>query len=176
MNPEAAELYRLIKRFRLDWRRPKKLKYVLKRLERNQVQPWQARRWIKKIQPWIKQQQECFNPFPAAPDQDELGQFDSEVGELIENPGVRVGIRILDRPRNVLIAGRTGAGKSNLLRKIVHDLDALIRKLGKKMSVLICDFKGDFYDIIKIIVQHLDDLENRSTRLAARWGKRCGHL
>ena len=127
MNREASELYRLIKRYRLDWRHPKELKFVLKRLERGRLQPWQAQRWIRKIQPWIKEQEKCFNPFPPAPDQEELGQFDIEIGELVENPGVRVGVRLLDRPRHVLVAGSTGAGKSNILRILVNGLDTLNR-------------------------------------------------
>jgi len=147
MNREAQQLYRSIKRYRLDWRYPKKLRAILKKIERGRLQSYQARTWLRRIRPWVEEQEKCFNPFPPAPSQEELGQFDIEVGELIENPGVRVGVRILDGPRHMLVTGGTGSGKSNILRRIVNGLDSLIREQGKRISVLIFDFKGDFVDV-----------------------------
>jgi hypothetical protein len=127
MSQETTTLYTLITRYRLHWRHPKELGPVLRKIEKDRLRPDQARRWLKKIKPWVEEQQRCFNPFPPAPDQEELGRFDIEVGHLTENPGVRVGVRLLDRPRHLIAAGGTGSGKSNLLRRLIVGLDAINR-------------------------------------------------
>lgn len=125
---DVTKLYQLIKRYHLDWRYPEKLTRVVKRIEKGHMRPEQAKRWLRKIQPWIEEQERCFNPFPPAPKQEELGRIDIEVGRLIENPDVRVGIKILDRAgRSVIAAGCTGSGKSNLIRKLIYGIDALNR-------------------------------------------------
>ena len=127
MNDTPAQLYRLIKQYHLDWRHPKELKRVVRRIEKGRMQPHQVKRWMKKIKPWIEQQEKCFNPFPPAPSKEELGRIDIEVGHLTENPDVRTGIKILDRPRSVIVAGVTGSGKSNLIRKLIYGIDQLNR-------------------------------------------------
>ena len=131
MSAEAEKLFYLIKRYRLDWRHPRELRHVMRKLERGTLGQWQARIWLRRIQPWVKEQELCFNPFPPAPNQEELGHFDVEFGELIENPGVRVGIRLLDGARHAIVAGYTGSGKSNLLRRLVDGLDAINRSNGR---------------------------------------------
>ena len=130
MSYEVNTLYRLIKKYRLDCRHPRELDRVVKRIEDGRMRPQQAKRWLKKIRPWIRQQEMCFNPFGPAPDQETLGTFDIELGELVENPGVRVGLR-LDRPRHLMVAGATGAGKSNVLRKLIDGIDAINRDSGR---------------------------------------------
>ena len=128
MNEEINQLYLLIKRFRLDWRHPEELSRVVRRIERGLMRPQQARRWLKKIGPWIEQQRRCFNPFPPAPDQEELGQFDVELGELVENPGVRIGVRLIQQAgRHLLISGLTGSGKSTILRRLIDGIDTINR-------------------------------------------------
>ena len=67
MNRDSAELHRLVKRYRLDWRHPKELDPIMKMIERNRLRPRLAQIWIRKIQPWIEEQEKCFNPLPAAP-------------------------------------------------------------------------------------------------------------
>ena len=125
---DVATLYKLIKQYRLDWRHPKELKRVVKRIEKGRMQQHQVKRWHKKIQRWIEEQEICFNPLPPAPEQEELGRIDIEVGHLTENPDVRAGIKILDRAgRSVIITGVTGSGKSNLIRKLIYGIDELNR-------------------------------------------------
>jgi len=87
-------------------------------------------------QTWVEEQKRCFNPFSPAPSQEELGHFDIELGELIENPGVRVGIRIFlkEGPKHVLVAGTTGSGKSNILRRLINGFDAINRAGGRISS------------------------------------------
>jgi type IV secretory pathway ATPase VirB11/archaellum biosynthesis ATPase len=115
-------------KYRLHWRHPE-LQKVLRRIDKGRLQPYQVKRWMKKIQPWIEEQERCFNPFGPAPQtQDELGRIDIEVGHLIENPQVRVGIKILDdKGKSVIAAGATSSGKSNFIRKIIYGIDALNR-------------------------------------------------
>lgn len=126
MNPDAAKLAQLITRYRLHWRHPE-LKRLLRRIERDRLTQHQAKRQLRRIKDDIEAQELCFNPFPPAPDQEELGEFDIELGTLTENPASRAGLRILDQPRHVLVAGTTGSGKSNVLRKLVNGLDAINR-------------------------------------------------
>lgn len=130
MNPQSVQLYELIKHHRLNWRHPE-LERIVRKIERDKMRPQEAKRWLRKIRPWVEQQERCFNPFPPAPSQEELGHFDIEVGELTEKPGVRVGVRVLDRPRHVVAAGFTGTGKSNLLRKIIDGLNTINRGGGR---------------------------------------------
>jgi hypothetical protein len=119
---DVAKLYQLIMQWRLHWRYPQELNRIVKKIERGRMRPQQAKRWLRKIRPWVEQQQRCFNPFGPAPDQETLGEFMVEFGELIERPGTRAGIR--SNPRHLLVAGVTGSGKSNLLRRIIDGLDA----------------------------------------------------
>jgi hypothetical protein len=102
----------------------------MRKIEQGRLHPEDVKRWLRRIKPWIEEQQRRFNPLPPVPDQEDVGQFDVELGELVENPGVRVGVRILSGPRHLIVAGQTGAGKSNVLRRLVHGLDALNRHGG----------------------------------------------
>jgi type IV secretory pathway ATPase VirB11/archaellum biosynthesis ATPase len=132
MDPYSAQLYREIKRHRLHWRYPKKFGRILRRIEKGRLSPSQAQRWLRKIKPWIEEDEKCPNPFPPAPDQQTLGDFDIEIGSLKErSDNVRVGVRIMDRPRHVLVAGTTGAGKTNILRRIFIGLNTINRNDGR---------------------------------------------
>jgi hypothetical protein len=66
------------------------------------------------------------------------GPPDIEIGTLVDAPDVRFGIRYLDRPRAILIAGSAGSGKTNLCLNIIektHELGQ--REPAKRISVLI---------------------------------------
>jgi len=77
----------------------------------------------------VEQQERTPNLLPKAPaTQEEIGMFDIEIGELVEQSGVRVGVRLLDRPRHLIAAGATGSGKSTLLRVLINGIDRLNRK------------------------------------------------
>ena len=130
MSEEQTQLLGLIKQYNLDARHPVEVRRLMRKIERDQVTPFDVRRWLRKIKPWIEEQQKRFNPLPPPPSQEDLGEFDIEIGELIENPGVRVGIRVVSGPRHLIVAGVTGAGKSNILRRIIDGLDALNRHGG----------------------------------------------
>jgi len=132
MDQYSSQLYRLIKQYRLDWRHPKELERVVRRIEKGRLRPERAKRWLNRIRPWVEQQQKCFNPFPPAPDQEMLGHFDIEIGRLKESSDiVHAGLRIMDRPRHVLVSGTTGSGKTNVLRRIIIGLDSINRNAGQ---------------------------------------------
>ena len=88
---DVTKLYKLIKQYRLDWRHPE-LARVMRRIEKGRLRPEQAKRWLKKIKPWVEEQERCFNPLRPAPEQPQLGSMDIELGELIEREGVRYGL------------------------------------------------------------------------------------
>lgn len=121
----VQKLLRLIHAYHLDDRHPDELASVLFMAEHGLLTDDQARAWLLRIQPWIDELERKPNLLPRAPDADELGTFDIEIGELVERPGTRVGIRLLDRPRHFLVSGATGSGKTNILRIIIHGIDRL---------------------------------------------------
>ena len=134
MNPDVAQLYQLIKRYRLDFRHPKQLSRVVSRIESGKMRSNEARRWLRKsiFRKWIKEQQRRFNPFPPAPNKDEIGNFDIETGELVEQPEVRVGIKIINSPgKHILECGQTGSGKSTVIRRIIDGIDSINRNAGR---------------------------------------------
>ena len=89
MNQQVIQLYELIKRYRLDWRRPERLKRIVKKIEQGKMRPQEAKRWLRTIRPWVEEQQRCFNPLHPAPSQAELGHFDVELGHLKEAPNTQ---------------------------------------------------------------------------------------
>ncbi|HDY68194.1 MAG TPA: hypothetical protein ENH85_10415 [Candidatus Scalindua sp.] len=125
-DQEINLLYKDIKQWLLHWRHPE-LQRVLDRIEKGRMRPQQAKRWRKKIKPWREAQEKCLNPFGPPPgSQEELGRIDVEVGHLVENPDIRIGIKILDQKgKSVIAAGATGSGKSNLIRRLIYGIDAL---------------------------------------------------
>ena len=131
MDADTSRLYRLIKDWKLEWRYPG-LQKVVKKIEKGRMRPQQSRRLLKRIAPWVEEQRKCLNPFPPAPDQQMLGKFDIEIGKLKERSDtVRAGLRISDRPRHVLVAGETGSGKTNVLRRIILGLNSINRNTGR---------------------------------------------
>ena len=96
--------------------------------ERDQINETQAKMHHRRLQPDIDKQKRCFNPLAKAPNQEELGEFDIEVGTVKETGG-RVGIRFMDRPRHLIACGATGAGKTNLLMVVIHGIDRIKKDL-----------------------------------------------
>ena len=87
------------------------------------------------------------------PTVDELGNPDIDLGNLIELEQQRFGIKFLDRPRNCLILGGAGSGKTVCTRNICINVDKLNQK-QKGNPTLLCiidqksDYAGDFKDNI----------------------------
>jgi len=128
MTPLGNQFIRLVKEFRLDDRDPNIRKKV-RMIEMGLLSDSMIKILINRIQPLIERQKLCFNPLPKAPTKEELGKFDIEFGELIENPGVRVGSNETKKVSHSITASVTGGGKSNLLRKKICELSKLKRNL-----------------------------------------------
>jgi hypothetical protein len=157
MGKLAAILLKLILLYRLDeplpfpvddpmlhWTRLRSLRFMI---EQNVFPEDLAAFYLQKLRPLADRCKQFPNPLARPPDESELGRFDIELGELAQNPGVRVGMRLNDRPRHLLASGATGMGKSSLLRSIVNRIDALNRASEKPISVLVIDTKSDFVDV-----------------------------
>jgi len=74
------------------------------------------------------------------------GKADIEFLTLMESEaGDRYGSRFLDRPRHHILAGATGSGKTNALRKLIIETATLRGVSGKPISIVIFDRKGGDY-------------------------------
>ena len=125
MGPNASQLRQIIMKYRLD-NRSRQIEALLKKLERGRINESAAAIYLRKIETLVERQKIVFNPLPRAPRIEELAPYDIELGELIENPDVRVGLRT-DHPRHISISGQTGTGKSTLLRRIIYEFDRLTK-------------------------------------------------
>ena len=58
------------------------------------------------------------------------GPADLEFLTLVESgEGLRYGLKLLDRPRHVIVVGATGAGKTTVIRNIILKIDAHNRQV-----------------------------------------------
>jgi len=60
------------------------------------------------------------------------GRPDVEIGTLTEDDQLRFGIKLLDRPRQVLAAGATGSGKTTFFRTLIFGVNDLNEKRTKQ--------------------------------------------
>lgn len=137
------KLRRVLGAYPLVDRHPEELEHVVFMLEQGAITDHEAMAYLLMAQDWIDELERRPNLLPMAPDEHELGAFDIELGELIERPGVPAGIRLLDKPRHVMISAATGAGKSCLIKSIIHGINRLNRTGPHFISILGFDFKGD---------------------------------
>ncbi|MFC1635084.1 hypothetical protein ACFL5Z_09600 [Planctomycetota bacterium] len=145
---DVSKLYELIKRYRLDWRHPKELKRVVKRIEKGRMRPEQAKRRLKKIRPLIEQQIREGNYLPMPPTMEDL-QLDEEpfeivLGNLVERPEVPFGLSISTGVHHIIICGKPSAGKSVTLKvyfKKVHDFGLIHPEY--KTTFVFFDYKND---------------------------------
>lgn len=141
----VAQLLATIREYGLDrWGDVEQTAFMA---EQGMLSEGMAKAELFRIEPRIEQQKRCPNRLKKPPEPAELGSYDVELGELVEQPGVRVGLRVSDRPRHLLVAGATGAGKSVNLRRTIAGLDAHGRSHGCPRTILVLDMKGDFVDI-----------------------------
>lgn len=142
------QLLQVIEAYRLEDRHPDEIEPIVLAAQHGMLSDSMAKAYLVMIEPWVDAQKRCWNGLSRAPNQEELGEYDIPLGELIERPGVRAGVRILDnRPRHILVSGATNSGKSALLRRLVIATEKLYSQLGKPINILVLDLKGDFVDI-----------------------------
>jgi len=148
MSDELTQLCNLITRYRLDWRHPQELRRILKKIERNRLGPAQARRWLKRVQPWVERQIVESNYLPKAPMPEELGldedPVDLPIGHAVEQPSVPLGVRVRRSVPHLLIVGKSGAGKSVTFRQHFREIDEYNRRRpDSKILCIIFDVKHD---------------------------------
>lgn len=71
------------------------------------------------------------------------GKADIPIGQAIEND-LEIGLRITDRPRNILLTAGAGSGKTVLCRRICLETDRLNQSQKKPTCLVIFDLKSDF--------------------------------
>jgi hypothetical protein len=148
MSDELTQLCNLITRYHLDWRHPQELRRLLKKIERGRLGPAQARRWLKKVQPWVERQIIEGNYLPKAPTAEELGldedPVDLPLGHAVEQPDVALGVQVRKGVHHVLIVGKSGAGKSVTFRQYFKNIDAFNHCHPElKILCVIFDLKHD---------------------------------
>lgn len=152
MSETISKLVRDIERYRLGARHPI-LATAWRLAQQGCLLESSARAYSKMLPQLIQEQIEKPNMLPRAPTQEELwadGPPDVQLGRLAENPEVRWGGRMLDRPRHGVVAGMTSAGKTTLLRQLVCAVDQLGKRTGKPVSIIVQDRKGgDFADLVE---------------------------
>ena len=82
------------------------------------------------------------------PEEEELyadGPPDITLGTLQDDHNLRFGLRLLDRPRSVILAGDVGSGKSTAIRRIILEADALGQARGRPISIIVFDRKSSEY-------------------------------
>ena len=148
------ELLRTIETYRLEDRHPDDIEPILLAAQHGMLSDAMAQAYLVEIEPWVEAQKRCWNGLTRAPDQEELGEYDVPLGDLIERPGVRAGVRLIGSPRHILVNGATHSGKSTFLRRLVMATDALYSQLAKPINILVLDLKGDFVDIPDRLGKH----------------------
>jgi len=152
MDQSSSQLYRLIKQYCLDFRHPDELARIIRKLERDRCRPQQAKRWLKKIRPWIEQQIREGNYLPMPPGIDDL-TLDKEpieivLGNLVERPEVPFGLSISTGVHHIVIVGKPGSGKTVTLKAYIKGV--LDSSLTEKPVFIVADSKKDFINPEKI--------------------------
>jgi len=151
MGRYTNELINIIKRYRLDFRSTR-WKQHLFMAENGLYSESVCKMLLYQARHDAKEVEDKGNFLWRPPDESELyaeGIPDIELGTLIEaDPLLRCGIRFKDRPRNLLVIGGAGGGKSVLCRKICVEVDLLnyLHPNKKPTFLIIIDPKPDYLD------------------------------
>jgi hypothetical protein len=145
-----SELVSKIKRYRIEDRDPY-WKDIRLLAERQTLSEQTCRGLLFQLELLVQDQEDFPNLLHRIPDEDELyadGKPDIEIGHLVENTRLRFGLRLRDRPRNVIVAGAAGSGKTVTLRNICFKVHAYNqRHPEKRITVIVLDPKQDFTDL-----------------------------
>ncbi len=149
MSTYRIELIQKLERYRVD-RYPywEQIKFMA---ERNMLSEQSCKVLLYQLEPLIQQQKDFPNLLHRIPDEKELnadGKPDIVLGHLVEDPTIEFGLRLSDRPRNIVIAGAAGSGKTVTLRNIcfkVHEYNKAHPE--KRITLIVIDPKQDFTDL-----------------------------
>jgi DNA helicase HerA-like ATPase len=138
----ALQLKRLIDEHNLQ--RAPWVARVLAAIEHGMISDAMARNLLHAIEPLVRDALDHPNFLHPAPEHSELypsAPPDIEIGHLVDRPDVRFGLRLADRPRSILIAGNSGAGKTTVARNIILQTDSI------GTTVIVFDRKQDYIDL-----------------------------
>jgi len=145
-----SELIRIIRRYRLDFRANEWRGHLLM-AEQDLLSENTCKMLLPRARAKADEIEDEGNFLWRPPDEDELcteGRPDIELGSLVEGDQQRFGIRFKDRPRNLLVLGGSGGGKSVLCRGICVKADVLNQHCPDRMTLLIIiDPKPDYLDM-----------------------------
>jgi len=150
MTQYRAALVNIIRRYRLDFRSKEWKGHLI--FAEHGLLPENTCKMLLPLARAMADQIEDEGDFSwRYPEEDELyaeGKPDIELGNLLEGDLLRFGIRFKDRPRNVLVLGGAGGGKSVLCRGICLKVDQLNQRYPDKPTLLIIiDPKPDYLDL-----------------------------
>ena len=94
-----------------------------------------AKAILIQLQEVIEHYKDFPNRLHRTPTEEQLyvkGRPDVEIGTLTEDEQLRFGIKLLNRPRQVLAAGATGSGKTTLFRTLIFGVNDLNEKRTKQ--------------------------------------------
>ncbi len=144
---QARQLWRVITDLNLDARHSELADYKLL-IEQGLLEDDIAQDIMLQIDPLIRHAQDHPNPLKRPPSQEELYGDESpclELGSILDASEIRFGLRIRDRPRNVLIAGNAGSGKTTTMYNIVEGVRAFnLANPNRFVSLVIKDTKLDY--------------------------------
>ncbi|MCB9851904.1 MAG: type IV secretion system DNA-binding domain-containing protein [Phycisphaerales bacterium] len=134
----------------LDHRVPQLVASIKHKALSGRLTETRAKFHIRRLQKLVDQQIDFPNYLHRAPSSDQLhayGDPDIELGSLVEAPDVRFGPRISGGVQHVFCSGCTGSGKTVMLRSLIAGVEAQSQQTGRRVSIIVFDFKGgDFSD------------------------------
>lgn len=146
-NHSLRQLHSAITELNLDAQHPE-LADIRFQIENHLIDEQLAQDLLLAYDPEIRHAMDHPNPLRRPPTSEELyacGPPDIEIGHLADSPEVRFGLRIRDRPRNILIAGNAGSGKTNATVVILEGVNRLNKADPERfISLIILDKKNDY--------------------------------
>lgn len=119
---------------------------MLVALKTNRISEGTAAAWLPVVIRFLQEADTSPNVLVPLPDPSILnadGGPDAELGVLLDSEeGTRFGVRFLDRPRHILIAGSTGAGKTTGVRQVILRGADAATGAGRNVSFVVVDRKG----------------------------------
>jgi chromosomal replication initiation ATPase DnaA len=123
------QLLQTIDAYGLEDRYPKEISPIVLMAQNGMLSDAMAKAQFQKIQPLLDEIEDYPNFLHRPPTEEQLneeGKPDIEIGNLIEGKQQRFGIRLRrGSVPCILAAGTRGGGKSNLIRAIIHQVEAL---------------------------------------------------
>jgi hypothetical protein len=155
MGPICRRILELIQRYRLDDYPGEPYRRIRTVIERDTISEEIARALLPGVEKAAKDAETFPMPLRPPPTADQMaacGPFDFQIGSLLHNSAIRVGLRLLDAVRCINIVGQPGSGKTLCARLITTWIDQLAEAIGRPIPQIIFDPKGgDYADLPHIL-------------------------